>query len=102
MIPPAISSSSGKSMPRLKKAWTESLSGIGNWTVDVYLLMALLRPDVWPPGDLALLKSLQQVKRLRSLPSREKFLSLGERWRPWRSVAARLLWHDYLKRRGRA
>ncbi|MDH3743985.1 MAG: DNA-3-methyladenine glycosylase 2 family protein [Acidobacteriota bacterium] len=74
-----------------------AIKGVGPWTADIYLLMALGRPDVWPPGDLALVKAAQGVKRLRSLPDRARFEKLGEPWRPWRSVAARLLWHHYLQ-----
>ncbi len=77
-----------------------TIKGIGPWTADIYLLMALGRPDVWPPGDLALVKAVRQVKRLRRLPDRDRFEALGEPWRPWRSVAARLLWHHYLETRG--
>jgi DNA-3-methyladenine glycosylase II len=72
------------------------LKGIGRWTADIYLLMALGRPDVWPVGDLALVVAAERIKRLEARPSREEFEKLGEPWRPWRSVAARLLWHHYL------
>ena len=72
------------------------IKGIGPWTADVYLLMALKRPDVWPVGDLALQKAARRVKRLRKHPSPARLEKLGEAWRPWRAVAARLLWHDYL------
>jgi DNA-3-methyladenine glycosylase II len=72
------------------------LKGIGRWTADIYLLMALGRPDVWPVGDLALVVAAQQIKGLDARPSAEEFFNLGEAWRPWRSVAARLLWHHYL------
>lgn len=70
--------------------------GIGRWTADIYLLMALRRPDVWPSGDLALAKAVQSVKGLESVPDPEQLDSLSESWRPWRAVAARLLWHHYL------
>ena len=72
------------------------VTGIGRWTADIYLLMVLLRPDVWPRGDLALHKAMQDVKGLEAPPSTSDFEDLGEPWRPWRSVAARLLWHHYL------
>ena len=75
--------------------------GIGPWTADIYLLMALRRPDVWPDGDLALAKAAQQVKRLRSLPNQEKLRRLAGAWAPWRAVAARILWHSYLSTRRR-
>lgn len=72
------------------------VKGIGRWTADVYLLMALRRPDVWPAGDLALEKALVEVKGPRD-PERT-----ARRWRPWRSVAARVLWHHYLRTRDRS
>lgn len=74
--------------------------GLGPWSVDIYFLMALRRPDVWPRGDLALASALREVKGLRSLPSYEQQLELSQRWAPWRSVAARLLWAHYLSARG--
>ncbi len=73
-----------------------AIPGIGPWTADIYLLMALRRPDVWPVGDLALRAALQDLKCLPSTPTSGEFERLGEPWRPWRSVAARLLWHHYL------
>ena len=73
--------------------------GIGPWTAGVYLLMALRRPDVWPPGDLGLHKSLAEVRCLREVPSSAVAAEYALRWRPWRAVAARLLWHAYLSRR---
>ncbi len=75
--------------------------GIGPWTADIYLLMALRRRDVWPDGDLALAKSAQRVKRLRHCPSQDKLRRMAHAWAPWRSVAARLLWHAYLSERRR-
>ncbi len=76
------------------------LKGIGRWSADIYLLMALLRPDVWPAGDLALATAAQEVKRLPSRPTPEEMDALGEPWRPYRAVAARVLWHHYLSVRG--
>lgn len=73
-----------------------ALRGIGPWTAAIYLLMALGRPDVWPLGDLALVKAVQQVKALDTPPDRDGFLRLGDPWRPWRAVAARILWQHYL------
>ena len=78
------------------------IKGIGPWTADVYLLMALKRPDVWPVGDLALQKAARRIKRLRKHPSPARLEKIGEAWRPWRAVAARLLWHDYLSRAAEA
>ena len=73
-----------------------ALTGIGPWTASIYLLMALRRPDVWPAGDLALVTALARVKGLAVRPDGVQMEALGELWRPWRSVAARILWHDYL------
>lgn len=79
----------------------QSMPGIGPWTSTIYLLMVLGRPDVWPVGDIALAESVREVKRLGRRPNARELADLGERWRPWRSVAARLFWHDYLARRRR-
>ena len=76
-----------------------ALRGIGPWSADIYYLMALRRPDVWPVGDLALAIALQEVKRLRRRPDAERQLAMSAEWAPWRSVAARLLWHHYLTTR---
>ncbi|NDQ58515.1 MAG: DNA-3-methyladenine glycosylase 2 family protein [Acidipila sp.] len=84
------------------RATLTSVKGIGPWTADVYLLMVLQRPDVWPVGDLALQKAARHVKQLRKHPSATKLEKIGEAWRPWRAVAARMLWHDYLSRAAEA
>jgi DNA-3-methyladenine glycosylase II len=70
--------------------------GIGPWTADIYLLMALRRPDVWPEGDLALATAVRRLKRLRTQPAPDRLRRIASSWRPWRSVAARILWHFYL------
>jgi DNA-3-methyladenine glycosylase II len=72
------------------------LKGIGPWTADIYLLMALLRPNIWPMGDLGLLQALQEVKELDHRPTAVEALAIAESWQPWRAVAARILWHWYL------
>ena len=79
----------------------QAIPGIGPWTSTIYLLMVLGRPDVWPVGDIALAESVGEVKGLGRRPAAGEMAVLGEVWRPWRSVAARLFWHDYLARRGR-
>jgi DNA-3-methyladenine glycosylase II len=79
------------------RAELTKVTGIGRWTADIYLLMALGRPDVWPRGDLALLKAVQDIKGLAEPPTAVEFEALGEPWRPWRSVAARMLWNHYLR-----
>lgn len=73
-----------------------ALTGIGPWTADIYLLMVLLRPDVWPRGDRALVVAAREIRRLDEDPSEDELARIAERWSPWRSVAARLLWHYYL------
>lgn len=75
--------------------------GLGPWSVDIYYLMALRRPDIWPQGDLALAVALHEVKRLTRRPTREEQEAFARRWAPWRSVAARLLWQHYLATRRR-
>ena len=70
--------------------------GLGAWSADIYLLMALGRTDIWPRGDLALIGALREVKRLRVVPSADRVQRITEEWRPWRAVAARVLWHHYL------
>ncbi len=80
----------------------QAIPGIGPWTSTVYLLMVLGRPDVWPVGDIALAQAVAEVKGLGYRPDATELGRLGEAWRPYRSVAARLFWHDYLARRGRS
>ena len=78
------------------KAELIKLKGVGEWTSDIYLLMALLRPDVMPKGDIALHAAYQKLKGFDARPNSEEFVVMAERWKPFRSVAARLLWHFYL------
>ena len=73
-----------------------SLLGVGRWTADIYLLMALGRPDVWPVGDLALAAAMRVAKQLAVIPDRAQQEAIADGWRPWRAVAARILWHAYL------
>jgi len=75
------------------------IRGIGTWTADIYLLMALRRPDAWTSKDLALAVAVQRVKGLQERPSSEELDCISEMWRPWRAVAARILWHFYLTER---
>jgi DNA-3-methyladenine glycosylase II len=77
-----------------------AVPGLGPWSVDIYWLMALRRPDVWPTGDLALAVALRDLKRLDGLPDRARQARISMRWAPWRSVAARILWSHYLAERG--
>jgi DNA-3-methyladenine glycosylase II len=75
------------------------VKGIGPWSAQVYLLMALRRPDIWPLGDLALVIAMQGLKQLAQRPTADEMAALAEPWRPWRAVAARILWHHYLSTR---
>ena len=72
-----------------------SVKGIGRWSAEVFLLFALQRPDIMPAQDLALLVAAQRMKGLRQRPEPRKLLKLAEPWRPYRSYAARMLWHYY-------
>lgn len=81
------------------RAALTQIKGIGNWTVDVYLLFALQRSDVFPVGDLAMINALKEVKQLPKHTSREDIIALAESWRPHRSIATMLLWHHYIKTR---
>jgi len=72
------------------------IKGIGPWTANIYLLMALLRPDVWPSGDLAVKKAIGDIKDLNETPGTEEADEIALQWKPWRAVATRILWHHYL------
>jgi DNA-3-methyladenine glycosylase II len=71
------------------------VKGIGRWTAEVYLLFAMGRTDTFPAGDLALQIALQRLKKLRKRPDEKRMIKLAEPWRPYRGVAARVLWHYY-------
>ncbi len=75
------------------------LPGIGPWTAEVYLLSALRRPDAWPTGDIALQEGTRRALDLERRPMPDELAAIGERWRPHRATAARLLWHSYLSER---
>ena len=74
------------------------IKGIGAWTADIYLLRALLRPDVFPAGDRALVVAFQLINNLAAPPTTKELELRAANWQPWRAVAARLLWHYYLSR----
>lgn len=73
-----------------------TLKGIGNWTIDVYLMFVLQRADIFPIGDLAAVNALRKVKRLPKDTPKEHLLAITAGWQPYRSVATMLLWHLYL------
>ncbi|HEX7072531.1 MAG TPA: DNA-3-methyladenine glycosylase 2 family protein [Hyphomicrobiaceae bacterium] len=78
------------------------ISGIGPWTADIFIMFCLGRRDAFAAGDLALQVAAEGAMGLDSRPSAAELLAIAERWRPWRGVAARLLWayHPILKKRG--
>jgi len=76
-----------------------SIQGIGPWTANVYLLMALRRPDIWPDGDVALATAVAKLRKTNTRPSFIELAQIAENWRPYRSVAARMLWQYYLAER---
>ena len=79
-----------------------ALHGIGPWTADIYLLFCLGHPDAWPAGDLALQEAARLAFALRTRPTSREMGPLAEPWRPWRGVAARLLWSYYRAIKGRS
>jgi DNA-3-methyladenine glycosylase II len=72
------------------------LKGIGNWTVDIYLMFVLQRADLFPIGDLAAVNALKRVKRLPASTPREELVAIAAQWQPYRTVATMMLWHYYL------
>ena len=95
------------SLPKLRRMEDEeaiaalsSVKGIGRWSAEVFLLFSLNRPDVMPAQDLALMVAAQRLKGLRARPDPKKLLKIAEPWRPFRSVAARMLWHYYRNGKG--
>lgn len=81
---------------KLVRSELVKVKGIGPWTADIYLLTVLRRPDIWPKEDLALAVAAQKLKRLNVRPTPRELENLSLVWKPWRAVAARLLWHYYL------
>jgi DNA-3-methyladenine glycosylase II len=72
------------------------IKGVGPWTANIYLLMALKRPDIWPDGDIALATAVGRLRKMKMRPSFPELAKIAEGWRPYRSVAARMLWQFYL------
>ena len=77
----------------------KKIKGIGDWTADVFLMMCLHRCDLFPTGDVALIKSTKEVKQLPAETTKEEILQIASRWKPYRTIAAYLLWHAYIKKR---
>src|ERR1700736_6793075 len=72
-----------------------AVHGIGPWTADIYLLSALGHADAWPSGDLALQEAAKVAFALPARPTAKEMQALAQPWRPWRAVAARILWSYY-------
>jgi DNA-3-methyladenine glycosylase II len=77
------------------------IPGFGPWTAEVHLLFGLDRRDIFPAGDLALAASLAALRGLQDRPKPKELAELAKAWRPWRSMAARLLWHNWRHVTGR-
>ena len=74
------------------RAQITSSKGLGRWTADMFLLINLERPDVLPIGDLGIRTAIQRLYRLDHLPSPKEVEAIGEKWRPYRSLASFYLW----------
>lgn len=72
-----------------------AITGIGRWTADIYSMFALGREDIWPSGDLAVAEATKRLLGLEARPTPAELDIIGERWQPWRSEVAILLWHYY-------
>ncbi len=77
----------------------QTIKGIGHWTSDIYLMMALRRLDRFPLGDIALLNSIAVIKQLPGAMLRADAAEVAASWKPYRTVASYLLWHAYLSKR---
>lgn len=78
----------------------KALKGIGDWTVDIYLIHVLQRPDIFPLGDIALVNSIRHVKSLPPDTTKEDLEMMSEAWRPYRTIATMMFWHHYINRKG--
>jgi DNA-3-methyladenine glycosylase II len=87
----------GVALDELRAAMV-AVTGVGPWTADIYTLFCLGHPDAFAPGDLALQLSAQRAFALEAKPSARELEALAERWRPWRGVAAHLLWAFHVYR----
>ncbi len=76
----------------------KKLKGIGDWTVDIYLIHALRRADVFPTGDLALMNAIKMMKGLSTI-TKEEALQLSQKWKPYRTMATMLFWHYYIRKK---
>ena len=73
-----------------------SIKGIGDWTADMYLMMALQRQDVFPSKDLAVAVAVKEIKNLTTRPQKKELEAIAIPWQPYRAIATQILWHYYL------
>lgn len=92
-----LSKLSAKSSDEVREELIQ-LKGIGNWTIDVYLMFCLQKQDVLPIGDVAIVNTM---KELLSLESKDQMVEYAQLWSPYKTYASFLLWHYYLQKRGR-
>ena len=92
-----LESFSSKSADQVRNELIQ-LKGIGNWTIDVYLMFALQSPDIIPLGDIAVVNT---IKELFDVHTKEEMVLLSENWKPYRTMATFMLWHHYLEKRNR-
>ncbi|MET0393101.1 MAG: DNA-3-methyladenine glycosylase 2 family protein [Chitinophagaceae bacterium] len=78
----------------------KKVKGIGDWTVDIYLIQVLQRTDVFPLGDIALVNSIKHVRQLPAHTTKEELLEISRLWQPHRTIATMLFWHAYIQRKG--
>ena len=76
-----------------------AIKGIGDWTVDIYLMMALQRQDVFPSKDLAVAIAVKEIKGIATRPKAAELEAIAEAWKPYRAIATKILWHYYLNRK---
>ena len=91
-----------KSLERLedeevRKKLTQ-IKGIGDWTTDMYLMMALQRQNVFPSKDLAVIVAIKEIKNLDTRPKKEAVETIAQAWKPYRAIATQILWHYYLNK----
>ncbi len=77
----------------------KSVKGIGDWTVDIYLLFILHHTDIFPMGDLAAVNGLRRLKNLPKEMQKNDLITITLGWKPYRTVAVMILWHFYLEQR---
>lgn len=83
---------------KVRKELTK-IKGIGDWTADMYLMMALQRPDIFSSKDLAVVIAVKEIKNLDNKPTLEQLESIAQLWQPYRTIATMILWHYYLNRK---